>query len=390
MKYPKLKNALFCRLIPYFLVIGSCIGAIALLFAIPVLPDIVKVLGMLAILLATLIYMVKNFMVLMAMDITLATLHCKQTARKQFDLRSDRKLSSVEKRFSRFGKGYAPTAIEPKPAALRYRLQPSMTVYCKGTEKVVAVYRTAHLDKNTYQAIVRSALANSKALTGKKKPIFLDKAQKKAPLHRVTVAVIFAEQTESTFAPYLYDAVCRQDGDGDQISFLPCVIDAERRICVFNSERLPYVGFGYPVKNRGIRIIRKAVFGGKLPLKNNPHTMEPMKDVFEEQSLWAFWHDMKKELIQSEKEDKKRYRSMAHGEIRYEDDFLYIKWEDRGLCLHTEKDEEKQTVHVDPISSWDYPKANRIGKKTAAALEKSIALFFAESGYSCVFMSFDD
>lgn len=390
MKYPKLKNALLCRLIPYFLVIGSCIGAIALLFTIPVLPNIVKALGMLAILSAGLIYMIKNFMVLMAMDITLATLHCTHTARKQFDLKSNRKLSSVEKQFSRFGKGYEPTAIEPKPSALRYRLQPSMTVYCKGTEKIIAVYHTAHLDKEAYQAIVRSASANSKALTGKKKPIFLDKAQKKAPLHRVTIAVIFAERIEEAFAEHLYDTVCKQDGDGDSISFLPCVVDAERRTCVFNSERLPYLGFGYPVKNRGIRIIRKAVFGGKLPLKNNPHTLEPMKDVFEEQSLWSFWRDMKKELVQSEKEDKKRYQSMAHGEIRYEENFLYLKWEEHGICLNTEKDDEKRIVQIDPISAWDYPKANQISKKAIAELKKSIALFFAESGYSCDFITFDD
>ncbi len=43
-------------------------------------------------------------------------------------------------------------------------------------------------------------------------------------------------------------------------ALLPCVIDLEEQICTFDSMRMPCTGFQYPIKNRGIKIIRKYLF----------------------------------------------------------------------------------------------------------------------------------
>lgn len=387
MRFPKLKQALLCRLLMYAVVLSAFITPIVIVATIQVIPAVISALFGISMGIGLLVYLIKNFIVLMAMDTGLATLHCYQTARKEFDLPKTQKTEQIEKRLSSFGKGYIPLPIEPKPNALRYRFNSPVTIYSKGIERIVITYHVDLLDKSRYLAILQSATANSKALTGKKKALLLDKSQKNAPLNRVTVAAIFANKVDPEFSAHLYDTVCKQEGDGFETAFLPCVIDLQKQTCVFNSMRIPYCGFAYPVKNRGIRIIRKAIFGGKLPLKSNDSMLDPIKDVDPEQSLWQFWHNMKKELVLQNIENKKRFETMQHGQIVLEDDFLYIKWEERGVWVAVELDKETKTAKIDPIHSWEYPKANAIAKKTIEDVKASISAYFAELGYSCEFSS---
>lgn len=390
LRFPKLKNALFCRILTYILVIGAFIAPIVVVIPIDAIPDLIKVPFFFFMLVALVVYLIKNFAVLMALDVSLAMVHCRNTSRKQFKLHKLRKISTIQQRLSRFGKSYKCTPIQPKPSDLRYKVNSSMTLYAKGIERVVAVYNVRILDKNNYSDIYRSAVANSKALMGKKKPLLVEKAQRSAPLHRVTVFVIIAQSVEKSFLESLFDTVCKQDGDAFENSIIPCVIDVERRICVFNCERAPYYGYGYPVKNRGVRIIRKAVFGGRLPLRNNPHILEPIKDVDTNQTLWEFWSMFRKELVLTDKENEERFGKMSHGDIIYEDDYLYVKWEDKGVWLYVELNEEKKTASIDPIHSWDYPKANTIAKNTVSEIKQIIKEHFANLGYDCKFLSLDD
>lgn len=60
--------------------------------------------------------------------------------------------------------------------------------------------------------------------------------------------VIFADRVEEQLRTELSDTVGKGGGDGSETAALPCVVDLERRSCTFDSMRLPYVGFGYPVK----------------------------------------------------------------------------------------------------------------------------------------------
>lgn len=93
---------------------------------------------------------------------------------------------------------------------------------------------------------------------------------------------------------YLFDVVCKNDGDGFDTAVLPCVVEFEKQICTFDSMRIPYTGFQYPVKNRGIIIIRKFLFNNKFPFADSPDTLDPIKDMDPEQSLWTFWRTTKK------------------------------------------------------------------------------------------------
>ena len=175
-----------------------------------------------------------------------------------------------------------------------------MTVYSRGIEKVVVAYEIDLLTRDLYRDIFSSAKTNSRFLTGRKKARFLDKEQKKQPLHRVTVIVILAHKIDAPLVPELYELVCKQCGNEDEDCLVPCVIDLENHTCVFNCLRVPYVGFNYAVKNRGICIIKNRVFGGSLPLTDE-YRLSSMKDADPEMSFWDFWRELHHQVVGAER-----------------------------------------------------------------------------------------
>ena len=389
MKFPKLKNALLCRILVYVVVLGGFIAPIIIVANLNFVPETIKIVVGVAFAIALLIYIIKNFMLLMAMDIGLATLHCNNTARKRFALPRSFAVKKVENRLLKFGKPCSPIAISPKPHLLQYKSNAPLTIYSSGIEKVIAVYHIDLLDKNQYHSIINSATANSNSLKGKKKHRFLDKSQKKSPLNRVTVIFLFAKQVDPNFRDNLFDAVCQNGGDGFDTATIPCVVDLETQFATFDGMRIPYAGFQYPVKNRGIKLIRKCLFNGKLTFANSPDAIDPIKDTDPEQSLWSFWRNMKKELISDEKETKKRYEKMVHKELIFDDGYIYLKWEDKGIWVSVEIDEKTKIAEIDAIDSWYYPKQNKIAKTTIKEMKGIINSYFAELGYTTKFISYD-
>ena len=319
----------------------------------------------------------------MAMDVMLASLHCSNTARRQFPLAN---IKRIEKRLRFFGRGCVSKGVYPEAHMIRYKFSPSFTVYARGIEKVACVYHTDFLDKDGYDAISRSAKAISNALSGKKKILFTDSSQKNAPLNRVTVMIIFAKRVEDRLWSSLYETVSGQDGDGYKISFIPCVIDENREQCTFNCLREPYFGYAYPVKNRGICLVRKVVFGGKLPLRKNDAFIAPSKDIDTEQSLWAFWRQTKKELIDDDKAEKKCFEALEHAQILIKDQMLYIKWGARGACVPVDIDDEGRIVDVGELIAWHYSRSNPISKKDIADMKEVIKQHLEDEGFTCNFL----
>ena len=387
MNFPRLKNALLCRILVYVVVLGGFIVPIIVVASLTFVPEIVKIIVSIGFVIGLLVYLIKNFILLMTMDLMLAMLHCRNTARKRFVLPCSFSVKKVEKRISWFGQKYEPTAISPRPEKLRYKSKAPITIYSSGIEKVIATYHVDFLDTPQYRLIVNSATANSKALKGKKKHLFLDKTQKRAPLNRVTVIVIYAKHIDEKLRDDLFKIVCKNGGDGFDVSVLPCVVDLEKRLCTFDSARFPYTGFQYPVKNRGIKIIRKYLFHNKFPFADSPDTLDPIKDLDTEQSLWSYWKTVKKEVITNDKELKKRFEKMEHREIVFEDEYLYLKWEDRGIWVSVELNDELRTAEVDVIDSWAYPKSYKIAKETIKEIKSLINTYFAGLGYVVKYIS---
>lgn len=384
MKHPKLKYPRLCRILTYIVVLGGTALPIAIICVLPFIHEAVKVLLTLGILFGLLAYLFKNFAVLMGMDMALATLSCHDTARTQYRLPNTRTSQKIAAAISHYGIKCAPAAIKPHPDDLRYHFSSPVTVFSSGIERVVASYHVDMLDADTYRAIFSSAKTNSKALLGRKKALFLDKQQKNAPLNRVTVIIISACKVDPRLSNGLYDLLCKQCGDDFEDAIVPCVIDLEKQSCVFNCLHVPYVGLAYAVKNRGIRLVKRLVFGGSTPL-GEAHRLPPIKDVDPESSLWELWSDLSHEMVDAGKEINRRFETLSDKEIYIEDNALYLKWGEKGIYQNVALDAEKKLASVEAVEHWFYPKANPISKKIIQEAEQLIIEHFHKKGYSVEF-----
>lgn len=138
-------------------------------------------------------------------------------------------------------------------------------------------------------------------------------------------------------------------------------------------------------------MIKKYIFDGRFPYKNSPDILTPESDDYNlNESLWEFWRKNKKELILDEKQRKKQFKNMRNGEIIFKDDDLYIKWNERGVWLFAEINNDKNIVEIDEIVYWDYPKENKISKADTNSIKSLINTFFAKKGYLTKYISFDD
>lgn len=385
MRFPRLKNALLCRVIVYASVIGAFVLPIILVIHLRCIPEAVKVVVSLGYAMALPVFILKNFAFLMGMDLMLAALHCQNTARKQYPL-----TFSVEKRIrklSRFGKDCEPLTLSPRPTLLRCKSSPSMTIYAKRVEKLFAVYDVDVLDKDQYHRVVNAAMANIRELKGSKKHFLLNKDKKKVPIQQTAVILLRAKRVDAAFRKGVFDAVCKNGGDGYDTAILPCVMDMETGTVTFDSLRIPYMGFQYPAKNRGIRMIRTYLFGGKLPFSEALLAANPEIDT--EQSLWSFWKAMKKEWRLDGQQTKKRFETMTHRQILLDEDVLYLKWEGKGVWFTVERNEQLRIAEIDDLSMWDYPKATPISKATVKELKTLIHTHFAQLGYTVHFTSYE-
>ncbi len=384
MKFPKLKYARTCRMLVYIAVLGSFALLIASVVLLPFLQTSVKVICIVGLACLLIWYLIRNFALLMTMDLTLATLRCQMSARQRYYMhRIDQR--RIERRIKRFGRAGKAQSILPKPDLFRYRMQMSFTVYHRGIEKMILTYGAGKLDEDGYRRILSSAKANVQAVKGSGKPLLVDKQQKKASYTTAALAVIFADSLDAKLAQRLPQLVTEQTGDGFDNCFLPLVLDFSAGICYFDGQRLPYIGYAYPCKNRVYRLAKKYVFGGRIPLWDNTEYLIPKGDVDPEMTLWAFWKRMKKEIIDSERENKRIFASLSDGGCLYKEEYLYVKIGSRGVMLAAEQSEDGTCVTVDAPIAWDYPKANAISKKDSTRIRCVAQAYFAQYGYTVRF-----
>lgn len=385
MHFPKLKNPSLCRVLSYVVVLSCAAVPIVAVLSLP-FPGFIQLIVTIGSLIGLLFYLVRNFIILMTMDMVLGTLSCHKTARKQYTLPARRTANKIRRSILSYGMDCTPVPLEPQPSALRYRFSNPVTIYSRGIERVIAAYEVDLLDPEKYKGILSSAKANSKALIGRKKALFLDAQQKQASLHRVTVVLILAHKLDPQMVPGLYELVCRQCGDENENCLIPCVVDLERNTCVFNCLRVPYIGFSYAVKNRGIRMIKRLVFSGNWNLRGNTQYLPSVRDTDPEDSLWKFWKTLHHQFIGAERAVKKQFESMQPQQICMVKDVLYLKWDHRGICQEAVLDPARKTVKVEDVTEWYYPKMQPIGNKTITKIKEQITAYYEKQGYTVEFV----
>lgn len=389
MNYPKLRNPVLCRLTPYVVVLGVTAIPIVAVFLLPV-HDVIRVIILCSALGGLLAYIIRNALVLMSMDMMLAQLCLERTARTQYSLPRGRTPKAILKSLSRIGTKCNPISMEPQPSNLRYRFTAPLTIYNQGVERVITVFETDLLTQDTYRRFLRVAKANSNSLIGRKKALFLDHQQKKSPLYRVTVVVILAKSIDPGLCGTLYKLVSQTTDDEETNSIVPCIIDLGQNICCFDCLGVPYIGFSYAAKNHGIRLVKKCVFGGRLPLRNNRHYLNRDNDLSPDDTVWKLWKDLHHQLIGEDKQTQWQFEAMAEGEICVQNMLLYLKWDNRGISQVVKPDKEKLTITVEAVTNWAYPKSNLISKKVRSQLQDRITEYYKKQGYTVQFADLFD
>ncbi len=382
--FPKLKNARLCRIATYVTVIGGFMLPAVFLFAFDIGSDGLKSFVLILQAIGMVHYIFKNLDLLMGLDLVLAILHCHHIARSRYPLSRRFQANVVEKRIARYGHAFTPQSTSPCPDCLRYTFRAPITIYSSGVVKVVAVYHTEYLDEDLYQEIMRSAMIHSKAVVRKEKRFHLDKYQQKAPLNHSTVAIVFAKRTNQTWLDTLYDQMRAQSGAGEDTVLLPCVIDEEQKVCVFDSEPEPYMGFGYPAKTRGYHLIRKLVFGGRMRLSKNPYKLEPMEDMDDEKSLWMLWWEWK-QTFRDVAWTEKLLSRMQDGEVVCNDEKVYVKVGERGIVVGFKRHEA--FVEIEEFNKWTYPKSQRLSDNSRKRIQSLIIQSFEKEGCEVRFIS---
>ncbi len=389
----KIKNTRFCTFIITFIIILI----VALPFSVILLKflDLEIRLGICLILLFVSVFILIKFSEsAIGAELMLKMIEAKNKQRTEFVLPEGITKEKIESNVRKIGAPVEPALFLPQPQILNYSFKTPLTGFSSGIETVVSFYKTQFLGEAEYKNILNSVQTNSKNLKGRKKSHFLDSEQKKAPLKRTVIALIFADSVEEKMSGNLYNIIVKEDKDGVDESVLPCVINFKDNTVFFNTAIIPDMFSLKPSRNRGIKIIKNEIFKGKLDFKNNPNRIEFNTDEIDvEQTLFKLIASERKEFKNIEKREKtnrKIFKKMNDKEILQKGNNLYIKLGDKGVCLYVESDAENKLATIEFFYMWDFPKTNQISKKTIKEIQSMAINYFSQQGYITKFSSLED
>lgn len=149
------------------------------------------------------------------------------------------------------------------------------------------MYEAPRLDEKTFRRIMTSAEQITVQLKKLSRPsLFLTKEEQKSPTCRAVAVIILTDYADPDVP-----TLARKRRECNETALLPCVVELEARRCVFDGMREIYMlgSTPTPAKNLAIDLIKKVVFGGRLPLKDNDaFDMSQMDAQLPETVLWDY------------------------------------------------------------------------------------------------------
>lgn len=390
MEIFKIKNAKFCSFI---------IGFILLL--ITIFPFVVLVLNFLEmglrvgicliLLFVSVFLLIKFSSSAISSELVLKIIEANNKKRTKFDFPKNLSKDKIEKTIRRIGIKCEPTTVFPQPEILQYQFKMPVSAHAKGLETIISTYSIRCLTNEELKNIIKSVKSNSKNLKGKKKAFYLDAQQKKSPLKRTDIVLIFADSVDATLENHLFNLICKEDTDGFNESIIPCVFDFENKNIVFNCDWLPDAFSQNYARNRGIKIIKNKILKRKLDFKHNQNFVEfKFEGIDTEQTLFQLLKNENNHFVNFKKKTNNKFKNMKDGEIIFEDDFLYIKIDGKGVAIYIEIIEETKTVNIDTFDLWDYPKTIQIAKKKVSQIQNLATDYFFNKGYTVEFLSTEE
>jgi hypothetical protein len=270
---------------------------------------------------------------------------------------------------------------------IRYKNSPSATVYFHRIEKLLLVYEVEELDKDTLRKLWQSAHAITNIIGREQKPLYR-KPRGHSKDNSVSVAAVILANTVS---PDVAADLAETEAKMEDRHVLFCAVELSTAKYYFDNQKEPFL-FHYPTKNRVVNLVHRRVFGGRVPLRSNPHMLpEPLwlkRDEFHpEDSLWSFMARAQKELKGIGRSEKKRFQEMQEGTVILDDGWLYCKLGERVSTMMVDDDEnDPQKKQVILSLNWEYPKSNRISKKDNATIRALTEEFLRGQGFGVTFV----
>ena len=390
MKFPKLTTPLLTMVISYLPVI---IPFLFLLSCVFIFPDgemnLSRALAIFGPLVFALVFMLKNFGFYLFSEVILLEIRAWQRAREYFE--SDingRNLKTAEKIISdrcRFlGKKINPANKNENLILFRLSRRNSSTINWSRFDKSFLIYSVPYLDEKSYAEIINSARANIKAEHKPFKPtIFTDRHQRKAPICKYSVVLILAENISS----YIPEKALKSSQNKFDGCLMPCVADMSTGRYYFDSLAETCFAQATPEKNRAISLIKKYVFGGKLPLKNN-HRMLPCEidSEFFEMTLWDLIRFYKKVMKDGKDETSEFINKMKINEVKFDENLVFFKMNKKtAVFMALEDEENKNKVEVSLTVDYDYPSKGRFTISEMNTIRKRISEELNKIGYKVTF-----
>ncbi len=390
MKWPKLKHPTLCQLILYAPVLWPfCVMAVVLF-----VPEQYQ--GWLTALylggmVLSLIPLFRFAMIYIMSDMVFGTLRAWKKDRIYYPLKGS--TEHWEKRLLRklgsYGKSGKVVPLQPQPLLSRRKVSMAWTVFHKGIVRHAQVYRVGHLNRETYMAVMRAAVANgAQSLFPAQKPIFVDRQQKKAPMSYSGAVFIVADSADPEAADWV-----RQRSPGERFPLLPCVLDCGAGKCCFDA-LTEYYALGQmpkPDKNFAVKLIRRTVYPMGLP-QGDPSTMTPPPEGMNpEQSMWEYL----KPVVQANHElfgvafnwkDRWITRKLQPKSCMFHRGWLYARLVRYTAKMQTQTDlNDAKNIRVILPQRWSLPKTKRLSKQETGQLKAQVHKFLTEQGYNVFF-----
>lgn len=394
MKFPRLNHPRLCQFILY---LPALLPFIILLMAAVFLSvnetnETVLGVSFLACFPVVLIYLFKNAPLLICSDIFFAGISAWKKDRENYYTAcngTDRKTAEkhIIGRMSRCGKERKPLSYgRAIPLAVSYRRSASWMVGWAAIEKICLLYSVDFLDFAAYNDILSSARLNTQALQCKKSDLhFPDKHQKKTPVSTSAAVIILADRVAENIRRLVRNP---ENKFAAECVILPCIYDFENNRVLFDGMKEPFVAGmsrGIPSKNRAIKLIIKAVFGGRLPLKGNSEFTDfRAEDV--NMSLWEYVREFNKEMRGISREEKRLISVLKDREVKLNDEIIYCKLGERTAAFAACVDDDGLR-HVELSGYWFMPKKNRMSINDTETIKHLIGSYLSATGEYFVFDS---
>jgi hypothetical protein len=337
-------------------------------------------------------FMISHFAILMMTSMCLEMYQAYLHGRRHFTCSKNGKdpatiRKRILRRVGRFGSPYEVKAVPPELLIIRYKNSPSATVYFHRIEKLLLVYEVEELDKDMLRKLWQSAHAMTNIISKEQKPLYR-KPRGHSKDNSVSVAAVILANTVS---PDVAADLAETEAKMEDRHVLFCAVELSTAKYYFDNQKEPFL-FHYPTKNRVVNLVHRRVFGGRVPLRSNPHMLpEPLwlkRDEFHpEDSLWSFMARAQKELKGIGRSEKKRFQEMQEGTVILDDGWLYCKLGERVSTMMVDDDEnDPQKKQVILSLNWEYPKSNRISKKDNATIRALTEEFLRGQGFGVTFV----